>query len=86
MEPIVFRYNADLNLDGAVLDGVPRRDLTAADLVALPAHLQRNVAACLFYEAVAQDTAPVLPELTDESVAGPGPSTARRVRPSETKE
>lgn len=75
-QPIVYRYNADMNPEGAVLDGVPLRDLTAEDVAALPPHLQRSVADCLFFEPVAQDSAPVLSEPTED----PSPSAPRRAR------
>lgn len=77
--PIVYRYNADMNPEGALLDGVPLRDLTAEDVAALPAHLQRSVADCLFYEPVAQDSASVLSEPAEDPVA---PAPARRRTPT----
>lgn len=79
-QPIVYRYNPDMNPDGAVLDGVPLRDLTAEDVDALPAHLQRSVADCLFYEPVAQDAASVISEPAEEPAA-PAPAPARRRAP-----
>lgn len=62
----IYRYNADMNPEGAVLDGVPLRDLTAEDVAALPPHLQRSVADCLFFEPMASDAIPVLSEPAEE--------------------
>jgi hypothetical protein len=52
-ETVVYHYVAANNPHGGYLPGVPLRDLTAADLAALPAWLRPSVAAQPFYEAVA---------------------------------
>lgn len=53
MEPeIVYRFVGD---GARLIYGVPARDLTRADLDALPAHLRDAVAASDLYEAVAEE-------------------------------
>lgn len=47
---VVFRYVAEANPQGAFLPGVPLRDLTAADVAAVPWWLRPSVERCPFYE------------------------------------
>lgn len=56
MDEIVFRYVAEVNPQGAALPGVPLRDLTAADVAAVPAWLRPSIAAQAFYQAVESAT------------------------------
>lgn len=56
---IAYRYQPRRNPDGAALPGVPLRDLTAADVAALPAWLRDALATCPFYTRVRR--APALP-------------------------
>jgi hypothetical protein len=62
-----YRYLAENNPEGLYLDGVPLRDLTAADVSELSPYLAASLAACPFY-------APVSPPASDD--AGLGASVA----------
>lgn len=42
-------YDVARNPEGAFIEGVPLRDLTAAEFVTLPEWLQRSVEVCWFY-------------------------------------
>lgn len=69
MDSIVFTYHPERNPghpEPDAIPGVPLRDLTAADLAALPAHLQASVAACPFYTPVDAAALPALDEATPE--------------------
>ena len=56
----MYTYYPDRNPELAGLPGVPLRDLTAEEVAALPEWLQASIAACPFYEAVADSSeAPV---------------------------
>jgi hypothetical protein len=60
-DTIVYRYHPQQNPHSAHLPGVPLRDLTAAEVAALPAWLQRSLAACPFYSRVRAPARPALP-------------------------
>lgn len=58
MDEIAYTYDEKKNPDSTWLDGVPRRDLTAADFKRLPKHLQAAVKAQPYYVATAKKEAP----------------------------
>lgn len=61
MDEIAYVYLPEANpRQELFLPGVPLRSLTVEDVLALPAYLQRSVAASPLYTAT--DAAPVLPE------------------------
>lgn len=51
----VYTYLSDKNPGEAHLPGVPLRDLTEADIAAMPAWLRAWVAACPFYRATTRE-------------------------------
>ena len=50
---VVYRYDAEQNVAGDYIPGVPLRDLTDEDIAELGEHLAGGVAACAFYVPVA---------------------------------
>ena len=50
---ILFVYDPKKNPEGAFIDGVPMRDVTAAEFERLPLHVQASVRACPFYKEIA---------------------------------
>jgi hypothetical protein len=52
METIAYRYDADANPAGALIPGVPLRDLTLADLDQLTEHQRKGIPLCGFYTLV----------------------------------
>jgi hypothetical protein len=55
---VVYTYDPARNPDGGYLPGVPLRDLTAADLADLPAHLIKSLPTLPGYSAVDGPAAP----------------------------
>jgi hypothetical protein len=73
MSAILFEYVAEQNQEGAVLDGVPLRDLTAEDLADLPRHVVHSVVAMPFYVRVgeAAEVAAFVPPAVVEAAQKP---------------
>lgn len=61
-DEIAYTYDEKLNPDGVSLDGVPLRDLTAAEFAALPKRWQEAVKREPYYVAVAPKKAPAKKE------------------------
>lgn len=76
---IAFKYLPEQNPEQRHLDGVPRRDLTVADVEQLSDYLRQSIAECPFYRAVAS-TAPHVPEAVQTASR-----RARATGPSEAK-
>jgi len=75
-----YTYLPEQNPEQRYLDGVPLRDLTAADVEQLPEHLRAALDGCPFYVAVVETA-----QHTPDAVI----TASRRSRasgPSETKE
>jgi len=83
-----YKYLADKNPEQRYLDGVPLRDLTAADVEQLTPYLQRSVAECPFYVAV-DETAAHTPDAVitaSRRARASGPSEVKATTESEATE
>jgi hypothetical protein len=76
-------YDASKNPDGAVLDGVPLRDLTEEEFAELPPWLQASVDAAPFYRKTKpRHPSEAEPETQAEVQPAPEPTTTIAEDPS----